>query len=408
VEPETLTRGGTEWSGVLTDLLKRAKQAVPDQLAEQINMTTRRVGLEVTLYLVDHEQRRLWPVPERGKRTPEPLSVDGTLAGRAFTLVRTQPSEERSSGIRLWVPVIDGAERLGVADMVAHAWSGDLAQLQDACETLAGLVGHLIMVKMPYGDALGQIRRTGPMALASELLLPMLPPLTFSCERFSVSGILEPCYDGGGDAFDYAVDGAMARVMILDAMGRGLPATLTCVTAMAALRSARRNGRDMSAMAGAADRAVTEQFADVRFVTGVLADLNIDTGTLRYLNAGHPRPLLLRRGKAVRQLMGGRRLPLGLGRGDAAVAGEERLEPGDRLLLYTDGVVEAQDENGVLFGLDRLVDLAERGAGAGLPAPETLRRLTHTVLEHQHGPPRDDATLVLLEWSEQAAAATQP
>src|SRR5688500_12607476 len=103
-------------------------------------MTTRRVGLEVTLYLVDHEQRRLWPVPERGKRTPEPHSVDGTLAGRAFTLVRTQPSEERSSGIRLWVPVIDGAERLGVADMIAHSWSGDLAQLQDACETLAGLV----------------------------------------------------------------------------------------------------------------------------------------------------------------------------------------------------------------------------------------------------------------------------
>jgi serine phosphatase RsbU (regulator of sigma subunit) len=136
-------------------------------------------------------------------------------------------------------------------------------------------------------------------------------------------------------------------------------------------------------------------------------DLDIATGALRYLNAGHPRPLLLRRGKAVRQLMGGRRLPLGLGRGAAADAGQEQLEPGDRILLHTDGVVEAKDPDGVLFGLDRLVDLAERGAAAGLPAPETLRRLAHTVVEHQHVPPRDDATLVLLEWSEGPPATTE-
>jgi phosphoserine phosphatase RsbU/P len=179
------------------------------------------------------------------------------------------------------------------------------------------------------------------------------------------------------------------------------------VTALAALRTARRDGQDLSAMADAADTALTEQFTDVRFVTGVFVDLNTVTGTVRYLNAGHPRPLLLRRGKAVRQLMGGRRLPLGLGRG-LGDAGEEHLEPGDRILLFTDGVVEAQDPDGVLFGVDRLVDLAERGAAAGLPGPETLRRLTHTVLEHQHGAARDDATLVLLEWSEEAAARTQP
>jgi serine phosphatase RsbU (regulator of sigma subunit) len=295
----------------------------------------------------------------------------------------------------MWVPLIDGAERLGVADMTARSWSEDL---QDGCETLAGLIGHLIMVKMPYGDALHLLRRTRPMTTASELLMEMLPPLTFTCDRFSVSAILQPTYDVGGDAFDYAVDDATARVLVLDAMGRGLPATLTCVAALAALRSARRGGGDLPAMASAADTAVTEQFTDLRFVTGVLADLDIGTGTLRYLNAGHPRPLLLRRGKAVRQLTGGRRLPLGLGRG-SAVAGEEHLEPGDRILLYTDGVVEAQDPDGVLFGLDRLVDLTERGAAAGLPAPETLRRLTSSVLEHQHGPPRDDATLVLAEWS---------
>jgi hypothetical protein len=399
--------GGVDLYGMLADLLRRVKLARPDQLSEEVSIAAGRVGIEVTVYLIDHEQRRLWPLPQRGRVTPEPLVVDGTLAGRAFALVRSYPFEDHDSGPRLWVPVIDGSERLGVADMAAPSWPGDAASLREACETLAGLVGHLIMVKMPYGDALHRVRRTRPMSTAAELLTQMLPPLTFNCDRLSVSGILEPSYDVGGDAFDYSVDGDTARVMVLDAMGRGLPASITCVTALAAMRSARRDGQDLPALASAADAALGEQFTDLRFVTGVLVDLNTDTGRLRYLNAGHPRPLLLRGGKAVGQLTGGLRLPLGLGSGPAEVA-EEALEPGDRILLYTDGVVEAQDPDGVFFGLPRLADLAERSATAGLPAPETLRRLTHTVLEHQHGPPRDDATLVLLEWSRQAVARVQP
>jgi sigma-B regulation protein RsbU (phosphoserine phosphatase) len=87
---------------------------------------------------------------------------------------------------------------------------------------------------------------------------------------------------------------------------------------------------------------------------------------------------------------------------------EERLEPGDRLVLYTDGVTEARAVGGERFGLDRLVDLVERHAGAGLPAPETLRRLAHAVIGHQAGPPADDATLMLVEWSTAASKRTVP
>jgi serine phosphatase RsbU (regulator of sigma subunit) len=245
------------------------------------------------------------------------------------------------------------------------------------------------------------------MSPASELLIHLLPPLTFSCPRLSVSAVLEPCYDTGGDAFDYAVDGSLARIMVLDAMGRGLRAGLTCVTALGALRAARRDDHGLYAMARAADAALTEQFPDLRFVTGVLAELNMENGLLRYINAGHPPPLLLRGTKAVRELPGGRRLPLGIDRSAAIEVGEEYLEPGDRLLLYTDGVIEAYDHGGERFGVDRLVDLAERCAAADLPGPETLRRLALSVLEHQDGPPTDDATLLLLEWSPHAADRTQ-
>ncbi|MEH1127853.1 PP2C family protein-serine/threonine phosphatase [Micromonospora sp. CPCC 206061] len=395
------------WHACIAELSDRVNLAQPDELAGTINAVMGRIGVKVTVYLVDHEQRRLWPVPEHGKPTSVPLSVDGTVAGRAFTLVRTHQADEQDGPYRLWVPLIDGAERLGVAEAVLPRAPADTSAVQHACETLVGLVGHLVTVKMPYGDALHLVRRTRPMTAAAELLTRMLPPLTFSCRRASVSAILEPCYDIGGDAFDYTFDGPVAGFMILDAMGRGLDAGLTCATALAALRAARRDEHDLHAMARSADAALTAHFSDLRFVTGVLAELNMDSGLLRYLNAGHPAPLLLRNGKAVRELLGGRRLPIGLSARGIQM-GEELLEPGDRLLLFTDGVVEAFGRGGDRFGVHRLIDLAQRCAAAGLPGPETLRRLTHSVLEHQEGPPRDDATLMMFEWSPQAATRTQP
>ena len=388
-------------------MLQRAHLCQPDELPAEINAAVSRLGLEITVYLVDYEQHRLWPLTERGKPTADPLSVDGTLAGRAFASVRTMAAGEAARPDRLWVPMIDGSERLGVAEVVLHEVPPDLADLREFCEALVGLVGHLLTVKLPYGDTLEQVRRTQPMTAAAELLLASLPPLTFSCHRLVISAVLEPSYDVGGDAYDYAVDGPLAQFMVLDAMGRGMRAGLTCVVAMAAMRTARRENKGLFAIGRAADAALVEHFADQRFVTAVLGELEMDTGRLRYINAGHPAPLLLRHGRAVRALTGGRRMPLGLDDSAIEIA-EESLEPGDRLLLYTDGVTEARDDAGELFGTDHLVDLAERSAVDELPAPETLRRLAHSVMQHQGGLPTDDATIMLVEWSEKAAERTQP
>ena len=85
---------------------------------------------------------------------------------------------------------------------------------------VAGLVGHLVSAKSVYGDSLAQARRSRPMTPAAELIWQMLPPLTFATEQIVLAAVLEPCYEVGGDAFDYAVDGPLARFGVFDAVGR--------------------------------------------------------------------------------------------------------------------------------------------------------------------------------------------
>jgi serine phosphatase RsbU (regulator of sigma subunit) len=81
------------------------------------------------------------------------------------------------------------------------------------------------------------------------------------------------------------------------------------------------------------------------------------------------------------------------------VVTEEALQPGDHLLLYTDGVVEARSESGEFFGLDRLAGFLTRALADRYPPAETMRRLIRAILEHQHEQLQDDATAVNVYWS---------
>ena len=76
----------------------------------------------------------------------------------------------------------------------------------------------------------------------------------------------------------------------------------------------------------------------------------------------------------------------------------EQLQPGDRVLMFTDGVDEARDETGAFFGRERLAEFAAREAASGLPAPELVCLLQQRILRHQTGLLQDDATTLVLEW----------
>ncbi len=397
------------WLHAVQEVLDRSHLWQPDQLADFVDAALTRVGAEATIYQIDHDQRSLRALPRTGRPTPEPVPVDGSPGGRAFTMVRSQPGEPHGDRPhRWWVPIVNGTDRLGIIEyVVSDGPAAAEPDLQRRLEMFAGLVGHLITVTGPRGDHLQRMRRSKPMSTASELLQTVLPPLTVASEQVVISAVLEPCYEVGGDGYDYSLNGTTPQVLLLDAVGRGLRAGLACVVTVSAIRAARRAGQSIVEQAKAADAALLEQFPDSRFATAVLAELDTATGRLTYLNAGHPPPVLLRGGRLVRELTGGRRMPLGIA--DPAVElGEETLEPGDRLLIYTDGVTEVQAADGERFGANRLIELAEQHHAEGLPAPETLRRLARAVAVHQDAPPVDDATLLLIEWSSTAVARTVP
>jgi serine phosphatase RsbU (regulator of sigma subunit) len=308
-------------------------------------------------------------------------------------------STDRGDRPRLWVPLLDGADRLGVLEFVLTS-AGDLYDpcLREQCRWFAALLGHLIASKEPYGDDLQRCRLSQPRSASAELIWQQLPPLTAATEAFTVAGMLEPSYDIGGDAFDYALSDHTVSLAIFDAVGHGLQAGLQASVTLAGYRSARRDGRGVYDQARAIDDALSTAFPGGTFVTGVLGELDVASGRLRYINAGHPPPLLLRNGRVVRELRRGRRLPFGL-ETQGLTVGEEYLQPGDWLALYTDGVVEARNASGEWFGEERLAELLTHEIAAGQPPPETLRRVDHALLQHQSGLLQDDASILLATWA---------
>jgi hypothetical protein len=398
----------------LVELLDGMHAVPPERLPQVLAAAGAPIGVGITAYLVDYEQRRLVPVPAAGERRPA-LEVATTLAGRAFRREEVLPSE--ADGPRLWVPLVDGTERLGVLEVLVDR-RDDLYDpaLREQCRWISWLTGHLVVATSAYGDGLDVLRRSRPRTSAAELIWQLLPPLTASTAEFEVAGLIEPAYAVGGDAFDYSLTQSKASLAIFDAAGHSLVSGMVAAAALSAYRSARRAGRGLYEQARAIDETVGDLFVKTScFVTGVLIELDTAAGRLRYLTAGHPAPLVMRDGRIVKTLDGAHRALFGIegarnvpaigAAGSTVRVGEEDLEPGDWLVLYTDGLVEARDGDGEFFGEARLVDLLRRETAAGQPPPETVRRLVHAVLDHQAGVLHDDATVVLARWNGLRAGA---
>jgi len=379
---------------VLGRLLDRSHLAPPDQLVGIVEQSLAGAGWDITIYLVDYEQRELRPGSVKADRSAA-QSVDGSLAGRCFRLgeaIAVQGNDEA-----VWIPLLDGVDRLGVLLLrLPPPLAIDDSETAAHVRWVAYLIAHLIASKSKFADQFHLWRLTDPRSVPSEIIWSMLPPVTVACEGVAIAGGLEPTHSVAGDIFDYAIDADTAHVAIADATGHDLNSALIGATVLGAYRSSRRRLLSLDETVVEADTAIG-QIGPHTYATGVFGQLSLSTGLFQYVNAGHPAPLLLRASKVVKQLDAGRRIVLGH-EGRPATVASEQLEPGDWLVLYTDGVPEARDDERRFFGLDRLIDVIERCAADRGSAAETLRRVMHAVLEHQHGVLQDDASVVVVQW----------
>jgi serine phosphatase RsbU (regulator of sigma subunit) len=345
------------------------------------------------VWLADHQMRTL--VHLTVDEPSEPLPVNGSLGGRAFIASEVHVSES-DGRVHAWFPLLDGVDRIGVLEV-------GVADLPDDrrrdLEGFASVATAEIVTRGQYTDLFTSTRRLREMSLSAELQWQLLAPNSFSVEHLAVAGMMEPAYEIGGDSYDYAHREGQLQFAIFDAVGHDLRASLIATLSVTAYRHARRKGLDLRATGAAIDDAIRAQFRRV-FTTGQLAELDTATGELRWLNAGHPVPLMIRHGQ-VSTLEGRPRLPFGLahlGNGTEVEIAHVQLEPGDAVLLYTDGVIEAKRVGHEDFGIERLAEFLHTADAAGFEPAETLRRLSNAVLDFNDGSLQDDATTLLVKW----------
>jgi serine phosphatase RsbU (regulator of sigma subunit) len=226
----------------------------------------------------------------------------------------------------------------------------------------------------------------------------------------TVAGLMEPAYEVGGDCFDYSLNGDALDIAIFDSMGHGLRSAVLGSLAVSAYRNTRREhvGADLRTLLTEVDAVIAEYASGDAFVTALFAQLDVTTGLLQWAAAGHPQPLHIRHGTTLALVQARPAAPLGLSSFMRHIGGidvvETGLEPGDGVLFYTDGVVDARNPDGEEFGVPRLADLLERESASGWDPAEVLRRLVHSVLEHHGTRLRDDASILYLRWEAASAA----
>ncbi|MEP7008972.1 MAG: PP2C family protein-serine/threonine phosphatase [Acidobacteriota bacterium] len=225
--------------------------------------------------------------------------------------------------------------------------------------------------------------------LQASLLPREIPPLPGYCFAHSYRTAREV----GGDAYDVCrlPDGRLA-LMVCDATGHGMAAGLVMAIAHATIGTALDFDPSPAAVAAMVHRALRRKRRRHAFLTLFYALLDPETGRLAWVSAGHPFPLLRRADGTVEEIGAGS-LPLGATETVIPPTGETTLDPGDLLVLYTDGLPEATTESGTTFGYDRLTRLVQLGG----PPAVVHERISAAFAEHVTDEPlMDDMTLLAI------------
>ncbi|MCW2684884.1 MAG: putative magnesium or manganese-dependent protein phosphatase [Blastococcus sp.] len=366
-------------------------QAVAASLGEMID--AREVNLLVTDFTGRSVVRltstdRVDGARSHGVEQAETLSLPGTLHEQVLRTQRADVQALEDGGACMTVPVTDRGDAIGLLELVLPRYPSpqEVREIAGAAHALA----YVVIAARRHTDIFEWGQRSQPFALAAEIQRRLLPA-SYTCEagQFTLAGWLEPASSVGGDTFDYTLDRDSLQVSITDAVGHQVSAALLATLLVGALRNGRRKGLDLGEQARYANDSLAENAPSGQFVTGQLMRVDLHAGTAAIVNAGHPFPLRLRNGK-VEEVDLRIEPPFGVVPGKTFDVQTFSLEPGDRIVLLTDGM---QERNAV--NLDVAAALAD---SADLHPREVVHELGSAILRATGGELEDDATMVCLDW----------
>jgi serine phosphatase RsbU (regulator of sigma subunit) len=328
------------------------------------------------------------------------LPFDGGPAERA---VRTQQvqvvapdaEDSKGGGSAPWLVLAPVTERGEVIGLLELALPGrPTSEATGEIARLAHLLGFVVIANRRHTDLYEWGQRTRPLSLSAEIQHRLLPgPQTCEAGSFTLAGWLEPAAGIAGDTFDFSLARDLLHVSLTDAMGHGVAAALTATLCVGGMRNARNQGASLLGQMASTNQSLVEHAASAGledFVTGLVGRLDLRTGSMELVNAGHVAPYLARGAQQPELVDLPVDLPLGMFRDTSYRSLCVGLEPGDRIVFLTDGMLE----RGAVW-----VDLADAIVETRPLHPrEAVRALADRVLEATGHALKDDATVLCLDW----------
>jgi serine phosphatase RsbU (regulator of sigma subunit) len=366
------------------------RTASPDRLPEVVSehLSHHFAAGRIEVLLGDLTLNGLWPVLHPS------AAGGGALAQRCFGSQRPVVDTTPTGAVRVHLPLSAWRDRLGVL-VVETALAPD-GEIVEELAAIADDLSVALRAADRNTDRYRRVRRRARLTMAAELQWDLLPGRSLGDDRFLVAGQLEPAYGVCGDHFDWSVTGDRLTVTVLNGFGDGLAAALLTTAAVNAMRNARRSGANIVEQAELASDAIYSLHGGAAHVATLLLEIDLVGGAIDAVDAGSPQAMIAREGE-VRPVSLEQQLPLGMFDDIRYETQFVQLEPGDRLLVVSDGVHAAAPNGLVPYGESALLSALRRTRLQ--PATEAVGTVMRSLRDYHAGTdPADDAVTVCLDW----------